>query len=156
MSKRVTRFRAAAAASLLLLTLGATGCYRAVVETGRPPSGQQINIPWAHSFIAGLIPPSTVNAAAECPAGVARVVTEHTVLNMLVQLITFSLYSPMSITVDCAAPGAAMLPAGDPTAQVISVPAGSSLEELGKAFNDAARQSSDLRQPVYVDFSALK
>jgi hypothetical protein len=58
--------------------------------------------------------------------------------------------------VDCAAGGAAMLPAGDNMARVISLPAGATRADLGKALSEAARQASDLGQPVYVEFSTLE
>ena len=82
-----------------------TGCYHAVIETGRQPSGQTIERPWASGFIAGLIGPDAVNTASQCPNGVARVETYHSIPNVLAQMITGSLYSPMTIEVHCAAAG---------------------------------------------------
>jgi len=61
---------------LLASVLALGGCYHATVETGRAPSGQTVENAWAHSFIGGLVPPSTVNTASECPDGVARVRTQ--------------------------------------------------------------------------------
>jgi len=98
-----------------------TGCYHATVETGRPPSGVVIEQPWAHSFIGGLVPPSTVDAATRCPAGIARVDTELSFLNLLVGGFTGGIYTPMSIRVACAAaagPGALLEATDDPVATV--------------------------------------
>jgi len=89
-------------ASLTAAALLFTGCYHATIETGRAPSPQQIDIPWANSFVYGLVPPATVDAEAECASGVARVETQHSFLNGLVQLLTWGIYTPMHITVTCA------------------------------------------------------
>lgn len=86
------------ALSILLMT----GCYHATVNTGRAPGAQQIDIPWAHGFVYGLVPPATVEAQSQCTSGVARVETEHSFLNMVAQFLTFGLYSPLHITVTCA------------------------------------------------------
>jgi hypothetical protein len=90
--------------SLLLITvLATTGCFHATIDTGRQPSGQTVTVPWAHSFVYGLVPPSTVETAQQCPNGVARVETQHSFLNGLAAVLTFSLYTPMTIEVQCAA-----------------------------------------------------
>ena len=94
----MTKLAALTAAALLF-----TGCYHATIETGRAPSPQQIDIPWANSFVYGLVPPATVDAEAQCTSGVARVETQHSFLNGLVQFLTFGLYTPIHITVTCAA-----------------------------------------------------
>lgn len=146
--------RISSTALVLCLCVVASGCYRATIETGRPSSGQTVTNQWAHSFIAGLIPPSTVNTAAECPNGVARVVTEHSILNVLAQAITFSLYSPMTITVDCAAAGAA-LQVDSPT-QLVTLEPGATREDVARALELAGKRSAQLGQPIYVDFSAAE
>ena len=104
---------------LLVAVLVLPGCYHARVETGRPASATVVDKPWASGFIAGLIPPPEVNVESECPNGVSVVETEHSFLNLLVQGLTFSLYSPMHIKVTCAAAGnaAAGVEAGTETAQ---------------------------------------
>jgi hypothetical protein len=94
--------RAHGRTALLALVLTATGCYHATINTGRQPNGQTINQPWAHSFVGGLVPPAVVETASQCPNGVARVETQHSFLNMLAAFVTFSIYTPMTITVQCA------------------------------------------------------
>ena len=95
-----------------VLALGVSGCYHATIDPGRSPSGATIHNDWAHSFVYGLVPPSTVSTASECPSGVARVETQMSFLNGLVSGLTFGLYTPMTITVQCAGAGAqADLPA---------------------------------------------
>jgi len=130
-----------------LLALG--GCYHATVETGRAPSGQTVENAWAHSFIGGLVPPSTVNTASECPDGVARVRTQLSFLNMLAGALTFGIYSPMTITVDCATAGSAAISPGG-SSKVIPHPV--SIEELGRELNAAASTSRASGAAVYVIF----
>lgn len=79
------------------------GCWHAQIHTGRPASPQVVERPWAHSFIAGLVPPDAMNVASECPAGVSRVETRHSFLNVLAHAVTWGIYSPMHLTVVCAA-----------------------------------------------------
>jgi hypothetical protein len=118
------------------------GCYHATINTGRQPSGQTIHQPWAHSFIAGLIPPKVVEAASTCPNGVARVETQHSILNMLAQFITFSIYSPMTITVQCAG-GAPDAPAED----IVRAPA----TEATQAMVEAVNRSLQSGRAIFID-----
>ena len=93
-------------AALALLVFATAGCYHVTVDTGRTPSGETIRVPWAHSFVAGLVPPDTVETATRCPDGVARVETKHSFMNMLVGAITASIYTPVTVEVACASSGA--------------------------------------------------
>ena len=85
-----------------------SGCYHAVIDTGRAAVGEAHETPWAHSFIYGLIPPAVTETAKACPGGVAKVETQHSFLNGLAAAITFGLYTPMTITFSCAKGGASL------------------------------------------------
>ena len=94
------RFRMAAVlAGIVLLA----GCYHATIQT--EPGQQTMDPPthtiWANSWIAGLIPPPDVNGAALCDGTPALVETQHTVLNSLVAILTFSIYTPITIEITC-------------------------------------------------------
>ena len=137
----MNRIRTVAAAFLAVL---AAGCYHVTVDTGRSPSGQTIERPWANSFVYGLVPPPVVETASQCPNGVARVESQISFLNGLVAVLTLSIYTPMTITVQCAggmAPDAAA--------------AGSTVKGTGRdggeAILEAARRSARSGQPVLVD-----
>lgn len=88
-------------ASVALLATAA--CWHATIETGLPAGNETIENAWAMSFVYGLIPPATVSTAARCRSGVARVETQHSFLNGLVAAVTFSIVTPMTIKVTCAA-----------------------------------------------------
>jgi hypothetical protein len=79
------------------------GCYNARVITGLTPSDQVIQEDWAASWIYGAVSPKTVEAAAQCPNGVAQVHTYHSFLNILVASLTAGIFTPISIQVTCAA-----------------------------------------------------
>lgn len=132
--------------AVMLVAISA-GCYRATIETGRAPSGESIRQEWAHSFIAGLIPPATVETASQCPNGVASVETQHSFLNMIAHAVTFGLYSPMTITVQCAARAD-----NENEATALTVPAGAPLEQAARIFNEAADRSLDEGTAVLVRF----
>jgi hypothetical protein len=89
-----------------VLALATSGCYHATIETGLQPGTQTISKPWALSFVYGLVPPPTVETAQKCPTGVAKVETKLSFLNQLVGILTWGLFTPMEITVTCAAPRA--------------------------------------------------
>ena len=86
------------AAAMLL-----SGCYYAVIETGRPPSGQTVERGWVSSFVGGLVGPPIRAIARECPDGAARVEAQHTWPNLVATWLTLGLYSPVAIKVSCAA-----------------------------------------------------
>ena len=134
------RIRRAAA---VVAAFALTGCYHAVIQTGRPESSDVISIKWANSFIFGLVPPPVVETASRCTNGVAKVETQHSFLNGIAAIVTFSIYTPMQIDVTCAARGTA---SADP---VIKVEQGRSAEQ---ALTEAVRASAEKNGPVYVQF----
>jgi len=77
-------------------------CYHATIETSATPSTTTIEKSFASSWIYGLVPPSTVETAAKCTSGVAKVETQISFLNGLVNVLTLGIYSPMSLKVTCA------------------------------------------------------
>ena len=131
----------------LTAVLVCSACWHATIETGLPASSETISVPWAHSFIYGLVPPNTVSSASKCKNGVAKVETQHSFLNGLVAAITFSLYTPMQIDITCASSNR-MASASEPTIRA----KGESLEARTAAVAEAVALSQKLSQAVYVTF----
>lgn len=131
--------------ALIAMVAVSISCYHATIETGRPESGQMITKAWASGWIAGLIPPSTVSTAAQCPNGVARVETQLSFVNMLVSALTLNIYSPMNIKVACASGGSASAPD-------IRVPPGAEQDEVIELMAEAADRAVALRRPIIVQF----
>lgn len=123
-----------------------SGCYHAKISTGLPASADKIDIPFAHSFIFGLVPPNEVRAATQCANGVSMVETKMSFVNGLVAGLTFSLYTPIHITVTCAAATTASLPKDS---NFITVSDSATDVELAEAFQKAAKMSVDNSAPVY-------
>src|SRR5687768_4299844 len=91
------------AAALLCAAL-TSACYRVTVTTGAAPAATVVDKPWANGFVFGLVPPPPVDVAQECPGGnVSKVVTQQSFLNGLATAVTWNIYTPMQITVTCAA-----------------------------------------------------
>ena len=134
---RISRAAAVVAAFAL------TGCYHAVIQTGRPESSDVISIKWANSFVYGLVPPPVLETASRCTNGVAKVETQHSFLNGLVGIITFGIYTPMQLDVTCAARGTAS------AAPMIKVEQGRTAEQ---ALSEAINMSAEQNTPVYVQF----
>jgi hypothetical protein len=122
------------------------GCYHATIDTGVAPSNRVIEKKWASGWIFGLVPPSTVATAAQCPTGVAKVETKLSFLNQLVSALTLSIYTPMAIRVTCAegvvTPAAAML---GPDSAATSAASGSVM--------DGADRSAAPDEPVAVQIT---
>lgn len=130
---------------LLVVFLSTVSCYHATVETAATPSTVVIEKPFASSWVYGLVPPSTVSTAAKCPGGVAKVETQLSFVNGLVGILTLGIYTPMSIRVTCAAPGAAAR--ATPVSPADSAAAPSRVIEQIQA---AAERAVEGRRPVYV------
>lgn len=136
---------------LAIVSVGITGCYHATVDTGRTPSGQVIRKAWANGFVYGLVPPATVETASQCPNGVAKVETQLSFLNQLVSALTFGIYTPMEILVQCAAGGTA----GVDSENVFSLQ-DATLAGLGGALNAAAERAMETDEAMYVQFEAIQ
>lgn len=136
-------------AILLVLGFILTGCYHTQITTGQAASSQVIEKPWASSFIGGLVPPEIINVASECPSGVAKVETKLSFLNMVASAFTFGIYSPMHITVTCAA-SSSELPFNihiidSKTTKVHT-------NQHTQVFIDAVSLSKKLNEPVFISF----
>ncbi|WP_353268803.1 Bor family protein [Gemmatimonas sp.] len=128
----------AVAASALLLS----GCYHAVIDTGRAPNGTTVERAWAHGFLWGLVPPSVTETAQKCPGGVAKVETKHSFLNGLAGVVTYGLYAPMTIIASCTGAKSTA------DATVINAAPGKAAE----AIQQAAEISKARSVPVFVQF----
>lgn len=99
---------------LLLLVGGSlllSGCLKTKVITGKQASGQTAELPWAHGFVLGLVPPvnAPLDASSTCgDAGVSEVDFRQTFVQYLAQGFTGSLYTPQAFTATCAS-GSALL-----------------------------------------------
>ena len=136
-------------ALLFVLAITSVGCYHAKVTTGRVPSTIVIEKTFASGWIYGLVPPSTIEAASECPDGVAIIETELSFVNQLVSFLTFGIYSPMHIKVTCATPGSTS--AASPDHEVI-ISESASVDNMIKAFNIAVDEAVTSGDIVYVRF----
>ena len=134
-------------AALLGAVVALSGCYNATIETGLPPGNQTLEKAWASGWVFGLVPPSTVETASRCPNGVARVETKLSFLNMLVSIITFSIYTPMHIQVTCASTSVE-----EAERSQLMIKDGADLEEKQRAIRDAAELSAREGQPVLIKF----
>ena len=132
--------------SIVCLLALCAGCYHATITTGLPVSNEVITKPFASCWIYGLIPPSTVETAAKCPNGVAKVETELSFVDYLIGMITIGIYTPMTITVTCAE--SSKMGANDGSEMLIA--GGSSSDDIRDAFAKAAERSMTTGHPVYV------
>ena len=119
-------------------------CYHATVETGAAPSATVVEESFASSWVYGLVPPKTVEAASKCPNGVARVETQLSFVNQLVGALTFGIYTPMSIKVTCAA--------GAKTVG-FTVPSGAGADRQAAIVTAAVERSVVSGAPVLVGFT---
>lgn len=133
--------------ALAVLGLAGAGCYHATIETGLPPSTRTVENDWAAGWIAGLVPPKTVETVERCPDGVAKVETQLSFLNQVVSVLTLGIYTPMSIQVTCAARSARPQ---DTEGAAVVIPAGASPLEKQEAFDAAAALSAATGEAVFL------
>ena len=129
--------------SLLAAALLLGACYHATIETGATPSAVTVEKSFASSWIYGLVPPSTVETAAKCKTGVAKIETQLSFVNMLVGDLTLGIYTPMSIKVTCAE-------AGSKAAFV--VPSGAGADHQQAIVDAAAARAAETHAEVDVQF----
>ncbi len=139
--------KAARLLSLAFLGLVSTACFHQVVQTGRTPSTTVIDRPWVNTWIFGLVEAQPIDVRAQCPDGVATVTTEQSFANGLVGAVTLGIYTPVHVTVACAARGA-MLDARTE----IHVASHATAAERERAFSDALARSIATRGTVVVRY----
>lgn len=121
----------------------AAGCYRADITTGLAPSGEVIEDEWVLGFVGGLAMVDDVDASA-CTNGIAKVMTRQSFLNLLVNVLTWGIVSPMEARIECAAaPSAAAERAAELQARTGTA-------EVGEVLEQAARRSVETGEAVYV------
>ena len=125
-----------------------SGCFHATIETGLTPSTKVLEKKWASSWIYGLVPPKTVETASRCPDGVAKVETQRSFLNQVVEILTLGIYTPMDIRVTCALPAGMSSPQG----AMLTVPADADSNSVRAAFRAAGEQAVMGREVVLVRF----
>ena len=92
-----------------------SGCYKTTFTTGAATSAAPKQEIWHHRIIGGIVElPSPVDLGRVCPSGVARIHTEISPLNALVQYAPSviglpSLYNPSTIQVWCKSGTAARI-----------------------------------------------
>ena len=146
-SDTMNRLLRVALVATVLVTV--TGCYHATIGTDRTPSTRVIDERWASGWILGLVPPKTVETAAECADGVAMVETKLGFLNQVVGMLTLGIYTPMHIRVTCAAPGAASAAA---PGHEVAIAESATADDVIEAFSIAADAAAASGGTVYVRF----
>lgn len=107
----MTRARLCALAALALL--GLAGCFRTTVYSGRPPgeTSPSHDNRWKSGLLGGLVElggPEELDEA--CPGGWAELSSETGFHQALLEYLTLTVYSPQSVSVVCATPGASATP----------------------------------------------
>ena len=136
--------------ALAFCMMALSGCYTATIETKLPPSNRKIENNWATGWFFGLVPPKTVETAAKCPHGVARVMTQLSFANQLVGLLTLNIYTPMTIQVTCAQASETSLV--DPK-DTFAVSKDASSKEFRNVFMMAAEKVAQSESEVFVMIS---
>lgn len=94
---------------LPLLPLALGGCFRTSVYSGLPPgrTDPHHDNQWHNGFAAGLIETSgPYDLSRACPHGWAEVYSQTSFLHVLLQYVTFEIYSPQAVTIVCSTPRA--------------------------------------------------
>jgi len=99
MRSRLTRY--ARRALMLGGFVALTACYHTITTTEMRPGPVHVQ-QWVPTFIAGLVP-GNVDAGKMCGGKPVQAVdTQMSFLNWVVSAVTFSIFTPMQVTVTCA------------------------------------------------------
>lgn len=124
-------------AFLLGLSFVLSGCLQTRIVTDEARSAEMAEIPWAHGFVYGLVPPvnAPLQAESTCgPAGVAQVYFRQELVQVIAQALTGSIYSPQRLTATCAENGGMATVPGVPS----SLSQGTSPDGFSSAFRPLA------------------
>ncbi len=89
---------------LVLAMFFATGCFHINYVTDKPRAPSPEYKKWHNDFVYGLAEGSDpVDVKQICPEGVARIESEETFVNGLVNVLTIGIYNPQEVTVTCVA-----------------------------------------------------
>lgn len=94
----------------LALLVATTGCFHFHYVTDEKPAPAPSSEAWHHGFVWGLVEGMPVDVTKVCPSGFARIDSTETFVNGFVRFVTWSIYSPETITITCNATDAAQLP----------------------------------------------
>ncbi len=135
---------------LIVFGLLFSGCYGAKVTTGLEEGSKTVTK--RHTgFINGLVMQGMpVSGKNQCPNGVAAVKTELTFMDGIFANLTGGLYSPMTVSVTCAAGSMSSLSAPDID---FTVPDDAPDAEVEATLTTAAEQSADRNESVHVQLS---
>jgi hypothetical protein len=92
---------------VLILALALAGCWRVTIRDATHQVGEtpiEYDNKWHSGLIIGLAELSgPYDLSKVCPRGWAEIHTETSFVNGLVELLTFNIYTPQSVTIRCAA-----------------------------------------------------
>lgn len=83
-----------------LAALALAGCHVVRYDTGRPPGKRVVTVP-LNFYLWGLVGDRVVDLDAACPEGVARWENGATPVDYFVDIATFGILSPRTVTIEC-------------------------------------------------------
>lgn len=136
---------------LIVFGLLFSGCYGTKVTTGLEKGSKTVTKRQT-GFVNGLVMQNMpIDGTNRCPNGVAAVKTELTVLDQLLASFTGGIYSPITVSVTCAAGSmSSTMPAPDVD---FTVPEDAPKVEVKETITAAAEQSAERNESVRVQFS---
>jgi len=130
---------------LLALLALAAGCFHVNYVTNRPPASTPAYEAWHTDVVWGLVEVSDpVDVATVCPNGYARIESQLTFVQGLLQYITLGIYNPQSVTITCTSARAetpAALSPAPAAAAAVAMPSGEQATTAAEAVGlvDAAK-----------------
>ena len=132
--------------ALAAVPLAISACFHQVIQTGNAAGSTVIDKPFAMSFVYGLVPVPDIDVSSECPRGIASVITEMSLKNLLVSVVSLGIVTPRHVTVTCAAS------AGTRGSAEFSVSRDATEDERAALLSRAIGESARTHQAVLVRF----
>ena len=88
-----------------LAALALAGCHVVKYDTGLPAGPRVVKIP-LNFYLWGLVGNRVVDLDTACPGGAARWENRATPADAIIDVITAGIWSPRTVTIECAEGGA--------------------------------------------------
>lgn len=133
---------------LLLCAVLSNGCFHQVVQTGKPPGKIVVEHWFVSTWAWGLIPAKPIDVRRECPGGVATIMTEQSLVNTIITVLTIGIYVPRHVRVTCALQTSST----PPGAAELTIPADVSDAETSSLVQRAMERVAETGVPVVLRF----
>jgi hypothetical protein len=91
-----------AAALALALGGGLSGCFNLKYYSTTRPGPGEVHEVWVNAFVGGIATVGQINLDEVCPAGVYKMKSNLSFVDLVLMVVTIGVYTPMNVRITCA------------------------------------------------------